>query len=126
MYVNYYIFSLNRPTKENIIKTQRLTKVIQAPVGTLSMIIVKVKPIKKHTTLIITDAIITFKNDLNTLIADSAGKTIRLDTSSAPTSFTEITTLREVKIANKVSYIPGFIPTAFENSSSKVAQNILL
>ena len=94
--------------------------------GTESKIRVSKKPKQKLITEITSEQRLTLLKDLNTLIAERAGKTIRLDISSAPIRRIPITTVREVSIAIRFETITVPEPVTFEKSSSKVTEKILL
>ena len=98
---------------------------MHAPVGTASKTSVSKKPIQKLTSEIAREQRVTALNDLKTLIAESAGNTIRADIRRVPISLIPITTVREVKTARRFSVCHVFEPVTFEKSSSKVTENIL-
>ena len=98
---------------------------MHAPVGIASNTRVSKNPIEKLTNEIKAEQRVTALNDLKTLIAESEGKTIRLDIKSAPISLIPITTVREVKTASRFSINPRLIPVAFEKSASNVTEKIL-
>ena len=88
---------------ENIANIKRFTTVMHAPVGTASKTRVSKKPKQKLTNEIAIEQKVTALNDLNTLIAESAGNTIRLEMRSVPIRRIPITTVREVKMAKRFS-----------------------
>lgn len=110
---------------ENIANIKRFTTVMHAPVGTASKISVSKNPRQKLITEITKEQIVTALKDLNTLIAESAGNTIRLEMRSVPIRRIPITTVREVKMAKRFSVWLVFEPVALEKSSSNVTENIL-
>lgn len=108
--------------KTNII---RFTIVMHAPVGTASNTRVSINPMQKLTNEITAEQILTDLNDLKTLIAESAGNTIRPDIKSAPISLIPITTVRAVSTARRYSIKSTFKPVALEKSASNVTEKIL-
>jgi len=70
--------------------------------------------------------IVTALKLLNTRIAESAGKIIKADMSSAPTRFIARTMITAITIDRVRLYILTFTPVATAKSSSKVIAKILL
>ncbi len=99
---------------------------MHAPVGTESKIRVRKNPKQKLTTDMTSEQRVTLLKDLNTLIAERAGKTIRLDIRSAPIRRIPITTVREVSIAKRFDTKAVPEPVTLEKSSSKVTEKIRL
>ena len=79
-------------------KVHKFTHTTLAPTG-ISSEYEKRIPIKKHTTLITADVIITLLKNLQTRIALSAGKIIRLEIKSEPIIVIPRTIVSAVKIA---------------------------
>ena len=82
-------------------------------------------PVTAQKTEITAELTITDKKFLKTLIAERAGKIIRAEISSAPTSFIASTITTAVTTASKVLYAFVLIPVADANASSKVTAKIL-
>lgn len=94
-----------------------------APTGDPAQIDIT-SPAKAPTTEIITDEIVTFLKSLNTLMDESAGKTINAEISNDPTSLIPSTIIIAIIIDIIRLYFETSVPTAFAKSSSNVTSNI--
>ncbi len=74
---------------------------------------------------IITEETVTERKVLNTLIAESAGKIIKAEISSAPTRRIPRTMIMAIITAIIRLKMSVLVPSAFANSSSKVTSKIL-
>ena len=83
-------------------------------------------PSKAHIIDIIAEHMTTDLKFFISLIAESAGNTIKADISNEPTRFIPSTIIIAIIIAIKRLYLSVLTPVAFENVSSKVIANILL
>ena len=73
----------------------------------------------------IVDTMMTVLNLLHIRMAESDGKTIRLDINSVPIILIPSTTVIAVRSASIIFYISLFVPVALAKFSSKVTANIL-
>ena len=109
----------------NMIYAARLTTTIHAPVGSERRNDTRI-PTKKHITDNIAEQITTLLNVVQTLMAVSAGKIMRLEISIDPIIRIPTTIVNAVSIARSILHPETLIPDDFAKLSSNVEQNILL